>query len=226
MNCSIGNQISYVGIGSKNAPPSVIETMRKLGSRFAERGFMLRTLGQTPVDLAFIDGCKSKNGAIETWVPWLGSTSIPGSNPIKPTSEAHQFCAKEIHGFRQMQPQSKELQARIANLIYGADLKSEASFIVCWSVDGVESAFEKLNRTGEIASVIEMTLIHRTPIFNFGKQGAMDRMTPLVKKLIAESSAKYLPVIASLEEDPEIQKLANLFGIKKITISEDVVEFH
>lgn len=59
----------YAGIGSRETPQKVLLQMEKIGSFFAEKGYVLRSGGAKGADTYFERGCNNVRGLKQIWRP-------------------------------------------------------------------------------------------------------------------------------------------------------------
>lgn len=64
--------VYYAGIGSRETPPDTLETMERIGTALAIRGFVLRSGGADGADRSFETGCDAVRGPKEIFLPWEG----------------------------------------------------------------------------------------------------------------------------------------------------------
>ena len=138
------------GIGSRQTPPDVLQTMREIGGWLAEQGYLLRSGGAEGADLAFESGYRAAGGTPEIYRP----------DSIQPWWEA---CAAYYHPAWDLMagyPYAKKLHARNTPIILGPleDLSMKSDCVICWTGNGKE-----LGGTGQgmrIAKALDI------PIFN------------------------------------------------------------
>lgn len=63
---------AYAGIGSRKAPPHVLEEFRRLGRLLAARGWILSTGACSGPDQAFATGAVAGRGSVRLFLPWAG----------------------------------------------------------------------------------------------------------------------------------------------------------
>lgn len=127
--------IHYAGIGSRNTPSNVLSIMTKLARRLDELGFVLRSGGADGADSVFEDGSKNK----QIFLPWEGFNGRE-SEFTSPSSEAFRVAEIVHDGWRYLKPGAQKLMARNCHQILGADMRSPADFVICWTPDGAEKS--------------------------------------------------------------------------------------
>jgi hypothetical protein len=220
-------QINYVGIGSRNAPQSVLDTMYRLSIRFAELGFTLRTLNNSEVDKAFYDGCISADGKMSVYVPWIDSSQPKNPYHCTPTKQAFTHCDRVDPNFQHFHTQTKAIKARLANLLFGVDTEVQADFLVCWSPEGAEDIHQIKATTGEISGVLEIKPTYTMPVFNFARKDAMKRLTLLVEKIksapVVERETLY-QFASELKNNKIIEQISQNFNVQSITVASQPVQ--
>jgi hypothetical protein len=223
MNFSVRDPcITYVGIGSRNAPRNIVNTMYQLSVRFAELNYTLRTLNNSEVDKAFQDGSIAGNGDFSVHVPWIDSSQEKNPLHFPPTSDAFAHCDRMDPCFERYHPQTQAIKARLANLLFGLDTEIKADFIVCWSPDGAEDIHQLTKSTGEIHGVLELKPTFTMPVFNFAKPDAMKRLTLLISKLKSSpmiDREQLYDFAKELRTNKIVAQIAQSVPIKSITVS-------
>ena len=159
------NEIYYAGIGSRETPIHVLNTMTKLGKFMAELDFVLRSGAAPGADSAFEDGCDLGSGKKEIFLPWAGFQNH-SSTFIGVTNEARSLAATIHPRFHSLITNKQNLIARNMHQILGADLQTPVSFVLCWTPDGCENHHEYSQKTGGTGSAIACASKHDIPVFN------------------------------------------------------------
>lgn len=172
---SSGQTRCYAGIGSRRTPPEMLERMKSIAKRLAQRGYALRSGAADGADAAFEEGCLQVAGKAEIWMPW------PGFNNHEDTkfmpSPAHSEMAKSLHpNWDRLTRGPRALHSRNVGQILGADLKTPVDFVVCWTPDGCESEASRNRDTGGTGTAIALASRHGIPVFNLAKEDALDRL--------------------------------------------------
>lgn len=121
--------VCYAGIGSRETPSSVLETILKIGAAFAHTGYTLRSGGAKGADAAFEKGCDLNYGKKEI----LRSSDA--------TLEAKEV-ALEFHPNPEAikrNPYVWGLMGRNIQIISGRNLDQDVQFVICWTKDGMAS---------------------------------------------------------------------------------------
>jgi hypothetical protein len=163
--------LSYAGFSAPDTPPEVLNFMSRLSSRLEEIGFVLRSRGADGADSAFDDGCENK----EIFLPWPGFNDKE-SEFDSPTSEALRVM-EVLHGdWQQLKQGAQRLLACNSHVILGADMRSPADFVVCWTNDGAEKSRSFGRSTWEPNLAIDLADRFGIPVFNLKNRGAVDRL--------------------------------------------------
>lgn len=144
----------YAGIGSRETPVNILNTMTKCANRLANRGYILRSGGAPGADFAFERGAGT---AKEIYLPWKGfngSSSQIYSIPSKATEIAAEFHP----AWSRCSDSARKLHSRNVLQILGYTLNSPVSFVLCWTKDGKASG-----GTGQAIRIAEHLNI---PVFN------------------------------------------------------------
>lgn len=169
---------TYAGIGSRHAPPDILERMTVAAGRLARTGYTLRSGGAEGADTAFELGAGDMK---EIYLPWRGFNNNP--SPLHPpSSEAFDLAASFHPGWHRLSPAAKKLMARNSHQVLGADLKSPSGFVVCWTPDGAETEAQRGPKTGGTGQAIAIAGRHGIPVFNLARPDAGERLLAFIKK--------------------------------------------
>jgi hypothetical protein len=171
------NRIFYAGIGSRRTTPDIIKQMSSLAHRFAEFGFVLRSGAAEGADSAFEAGCRRAKGPFEIFLPFPGfggRKNEPGiittCNPKAREFTVHYHPAPSaLKGF------GLAAMDRNAHQVFGENLVTPATFVVCWTPDGAEHGRETTRDTGGTGQAIRIASDANIPIINLQRPGAFDR---------------------------------------------------
>lgn len=168
--------MAYAGIGSRRAPADQLARMTKSAARLAARGYILRSGGADGADLAFEAGAGRK----EIYLPWSGFNGS-ASNLTRPSRDAEEVAACLHPAWAKLSPAAKKLMARNSHQVLGADCRSPADFVVCWTPDGAETEAERSAATGGTGQAIALASRWGVPVFNFARPDAGERLRALVQ---------------------------------------------
>lgn len=148
--------VVYTGIGSRSTPHEALYLMTSIATKLDVWGWTMRSGGADGADTAF-EGASRK----EIYLPWLGFNGKQGSTPTKDA-----FLIAETHHPRwhALDRNVRALHARNAHQILGADCKTPAAFVICWTPDG--STGVTTAKTGGTGQAIRIARAYDVPIFN------------------------------------------------------------
>lgn len=130
----------YAGIGSRETPLDVLQSMHLIGEQLGQSGWLLRSGGAPGADRAFETGCCVVNGKKEIFIPWHGFNGAPRNHPdyIRrlATQELADFSAKFHPAWSQCSDATKLLHMRNACQVLGADGDSPVNLVICWTKQG------------------------------------------------------------------------------------------
>jgi hypothetical protein len=117
--------------------------MEELAARLARRGWLLRTGISPGADQAFFRGARAGAGRVELYLPWPGFEADAWADAqgpevcvlMAPSAEAHELAARFHPRWQALAPRERQLLARDAHEVLGADLASPSSFVVCWTAE-------------------------------------------------------------------------------------------
>lgn len=152
----------YAGIGSRETPTAILDTMFTIGHYLAGKGWTLRSGKAPKADTAFENGAKSRGGRLDLYTanqrlePWW----IEFAEMYHPAWDA-------LTDF------GKKLQARNTPIILGPKSPAHSGFepsdlVICWTLGGRE-----MGGTGQ---GIRIANAYGIPIFNLGRAGAKDEL--------------------------------------------------
>lgn len=177
----------YAGIGSRKTPAQVLDYMRRVASRFADLGFLLRSGAADGADSAFEEGCDSRVGIKEIWLPWPGFNKNFDSN-VYP-GNAHAELAATLHpAWSVLGVGPRKLHSRNVGQILGPDLLRPVDFVLCWTPDGCESESNRTRDTGGTGTAIVLASRRGIPIFNLKNDNAKGRLAGFVKSNYPEAN--------------------------------------
>lgn len=185
----------YAGIGSRKAPPKVLEHCRKLGAEFAKRGWTLRSGGADGCDTAWLEGqmtgilallcgllenaCEATRDDIrsryEVYLPWSGFRpgDWTGRAPrLKEASKDGWMIAAQHHpSWASMRSYVQALHARNTHQVLGADCRTPARVVICWTSDGADGSPERPTtpKTGGTGQAIRIARAYGVPVINLAQ---------------------------------------------------------
>lgn len=158
----------YTGIGSRETPDNVCESMTLLARHLDLLGFTLRSGGASGADAAFELGATNK----EIFLPWRGFNNNP-SDLCEPSDAAIALSKKLFHHFPGASNATRRLIARNMHQVFGPNIQQSpiSEFIVCWTQDGLVK--------GGTAYAIKAAKHFRIPVYNLALD--VDRIELAIK---------------------------------------------
>lgn len=156
----------YAGIGSRETPQGVLETMRTIGSYLARRGWTLRSGGAEGADSAFEEGARAAGGECEIWVPWRGFNGH--SSTLLPSPQAFDLASAHHPAWARLSRGARALHARNGHQVLGEDLATPAAFVACWTKEGKGG--------GGTGQALRLAKAHAIPIFDLGQPHGLERL--------------------------------------------------
>lgn len=159
----------YGGIGSRDSPPEIMETMTLIASKLEERGYILRSGGAQGADQAFEDGIKDHT-KMRIFLPFDGFNDknhgygYIAKYSVKDVDNAHNAVVT-YHpiGYR-LQGKSYKLMARNYHQVCGLDGEKNSEFIICWTPDGATT--KTTRNTGGTGQAIRIANALSIPVYN------------------------------------------------------------
>lgn len=141
----------YAGIGSRQTPYDVLQTMQKIGMAFAQRGLILRSGGAAGADSAFESGVNMQGGKKEIFKVWHKADQ----EVLQAAGQIAASCHPAWHRCNEF---ARAAHTRNALIILGEDLNSPVDFVVCWTPGG--------QAVGGTAVGIRIACKYRIPVYN------------------------------------------------------------
>jgi hypothetical protein len=158
ISSSLAGELVYVGIGSRETPPTALESIEALARRLARGGWTLRT-GMSPgADQAFYRGALAGGGRVELYLPEPGfqaharcpreGTGVYAMS--EPSAVANALAARFHPNWSALSGEELRLRARDVHQVLGGDLASPADLVLCWTQDGsVDGTGPSVGGTGQ-----------------------------------------------------------------------------
>ena len=172
---------AYAGIGSRATPPAVLDLMTRAACWLSGQGWVLRTGMATGADQAFYRGA-STHGPHELYLPWpsFEASARPASCCAgqlvlgKPTPAAYELAARFHPAWSRLPRAVRALHARNCHQVLGADLRSPARFVLCWTPDGGLDGQGR--RAGGTGQALRIAHHHGIPVFNLARPEHLQRL--------------------------------------------------
>lgn len=166
----------YTGIGSRQTPPDVLALMTVIARALAAQGFVLRSGGAVGADRAFELGSIAR----DIYIPFDGfngySSGRASTSPRSgsffcsvrlPTPEAYVLAAKYHRAWARLSTAGQALIARNGHQVLGADLKTPARFVLCWTPDGATD--RTTSKTGGTGQAVRVANAHGVKVWNLAR---------------------------------------------------------
>jgi hypothetical protein len=150
---------AYAGIGARNTPDDVLDTMFELAEDLEQLGYILRTGGAEGADTAFYQGVQNPKNA-EVYLPWQGYNNYRTNKQIIIPKQAYDLARMHHPNWDACKPAVQKLHARNNQIILGANLENPVDFVICYTPNGSATG-----GTGQAIRVADAELIH---VFDLG----------------------------------------------------------
>jgi hypothetical protein len=181
---------AYAGIGSRDVPVRTLELIEAIAARLAGDGCVLRTGSSPGADQAFYRGARSAQGPIELYLPWPGFEAAAREQDegeqvrelVRPAPEAYALAQRFYRGWDgrswdALTESERALLARDGHQVLGADLRSPAERVVCWTPDGgLDGEDPRARGTGQ---ALRIAAHHAIPVFNLARREHARRVRKL-----------------------------------------------
>lgn len=122
----------YTGIGSRKAPPKILELATKVSKKLFLQGWTVRSGSADGMDLAFTSGISNKEG----YLPWKGFNDCNDGLvfSLLPRNRDAELLASKIHPVWNILSESaKKLHTRNIYQVLGQDLETPSKFLIFWA---------------------------------------------------------------------------------------------
>lgn len=173
-------QKTYAGIGSRDTPSEILETMKDIAALCHDVGYTLNSGGADGADSAFEQGALSVGGSCNIFLPWPKFNGHH-STYTRPKPEAYEIAAS-IHPIWQHlgKDSVRSLIARNMHQVLGWSLKDPVEFVVCWTFNGQETAKQYTLRSGGTGSAISLADSLGIPVFNLCNDGRVEDLVEFI----------------------------------------------
>lgn len=189
----------YAGIGSREAPPEVLEVTRWFAFILAHLGYKLNSGGcPLGMDKAFLDGaykCKrSDKSENHIFLSWNGMSNLyhdPANGFIDATKlpnyqQAHDLGLAARGSWERAGKGGIMHHSRNPYQVLDLDLNSPVDFVACWA----PPSGKKGNVKGGTATAVKIAIEHNIPIYNFHDPVLFDRVRYFVNTYLASWKEK------------------------------------
>jgi hypothetical protein len=174
----------YAGVGSRQAPPLQVARMERLARVLAEHGWTLRTGLAEGADQAFYRGASSGRGPVELYLPWPSfnhPARIQGAGETvlgRPSKEAYLIAQRFHPAWEKVDPPVRALHARNVHQVLGADLKTPAGLLICWTQNGSRDGLAP--GTGGTGQALRIAAGYGVPVLNIARHDDAERVRALL----------------------------------------------
>ncbi|MDT0618433.1 hypothetical protein RM531_08085 [Salinisphaera sp. P385] len=149
----------YTGIGSRQTPAAVLDTMRRAATLLGHAVWTLRSGGAAGADGAFQAGATLIGGKQEIYLPWPGFNAV--ESPYTSPTEQALALAGGIHpAWSRCRRAVRLLHARNVHQVLGPDCTEPSLAMVCWTPGG--------RIAGGTATAIRLAHQRCVPVLNLG----------------------------------------------------------
>jgi hypothetical protein len=175
----------YTGIGSRETPEGVLESMTVAAARLAQAGWTMRTGLSPGADQAFYDGALAGRGRVELYLPCADFESQARSQQegpdirllAEPTEAAYPLAAGFHPGWPALSPRARRLRARDVHEVLGRDLCAPAALVVCWTPEGSLDGSEP--QAGGTGQALRVAHHHGVRVLNLSRPEHLQALSRL-----------------------------------------------
>lgn len=167
----------FTGIGSRQLPTELFDSIIKLSANISEMGFVLRSGGADGADSAFERGVDLVNGKKDIYLPWKNFNQ--NKSVLFDVSDEATKLAESIHpAWGECSRGAKLLHSRNCYQVLGSELQEPSCFVVAWTPDGK-------NRGGTRTALV-LAQRHNIPIFNLfdDMDNKIEQINDLAERII------------------------------------------
>ncbi len=156
----------YAGIGSRQTPATVLDTMARIGRAMARHGWTLRSGAADGADTAFEAGAEQERGARQIWLPWPrfnGRTADGAATRVGINNQANRDLARQSHpAWHVLRDAVQKLMVRTVHQVLGPEPGSSppSDVVICWTPDGAGE--------GGTGMAIRLAERHGIPVVDLG----------------------------------------------------------
>lgn len=161
-------QLFYTGVGSRETPPDVLNSMYEIALRMEQHGYILRTGGAVGADQAFRNGAQEYQ--IYSPYDWHERHAFAPDVTHKYSEEAWQkatLLSAELHpAWGRCGEYARRLLTRNTFQVMGCHMVLPSQFLVCWTPDGATHGKDTTRATGGTGQTIRVASHFNIPVFN------------------------------------------------------------
>jgi len=161
----------------------MLAEIESLSERLAQLGWVLRTGASPGADQAFYRGARRGGGHAELYLPWPGFERHSWSDArarevsvlTRPSRAAYELSARFEPEWAELEDRARDLLARDAHEVLGADLRSPAELVACWTADG--SLDGEGAGTDGTRQALRIAQHHRIAVLNLARPAHLRRLS-------------------------------------------------
>ena len=177
------NKRFYAGIGSRETPDDVLDTMYHLANDLSFLQFTLRSGGAEGADEAFENGARDVKGKMEIYLPWKNFRNITDGILVEDDSEALIIAEEHHPAWNYLSRGARQLITR--NTFQVLSLQEDvpnSAFVLCWTKDGAEKRTTKAS--GGSGQSIRIAIAYNIPVFNLKNEDALERFNTFLSEFL------------------------------------------
>ncbi len=182
------NRKIFAGIGSRETPDEILESMEIVAYNLINSGYKLRSGGAMGADSAFADGAKSAiiksldnnlqlKDIQEIYLPWDGFNCLSVDNNkgiyLESNKEAVIIAEKYHPKYSSLSKGAKLLMNRNSYQILGKYLNDPVEFVICWTRGG--------KIVGGTGQALRIAVDYNIPTINMASSGWEDKIKNYLK---------------------------------------------
>ena len=153
----------YAGIGSRKTPPHILDLMTHVAKYMSNLDWVLRSGAAEGADTAF------ENGAGGLKEIFTANSHIP--------QEAMDTVERYHPAPDYLTPYVKKLMARNAMQIFGSNMNTPVSFVICWTPDGANGTSKPTTRvSGGTGQAIRIAAANNIDVLNLADEETLNRV--------------------------------------------------
>ena len=153
----------YAGIGSRKTPVNILHLMTHVAKYMRDLNWVLRSGAAEGADTAF------ENGAGDLKEIFTASSQLP--------QQAMDTVDKYHPAPSYLTPYVRKLMARNAMQIFGADMNTPVSFVICWTPDGANgTTIPTTRKSGGTGQAIRIAAANDIEVLNLANKDTLHRV--------------------------------------------------
>lgn len=170
----------YAGVGARATPPEILDLMKDIAIKLANKGMILRSGGAEGADAAFLSGAREAKGKYAIYIPWNGFNGFSAHTDdefkmgeiilVKDANcvNAARNVAKQNHpSYGALSSGSRKLMIRNSYQVFGSALSSLSNYVLCWTKDGADGTKILTSKdSGGTGQAIRIAAANGVPVLN------------------------------------------------------------